>query len=1147
MSCKPSYEELEQQVLSLQRDNSQLREEERRCRSLMDEAPGLICTFLPDGEIVYVNQPYCAYFKKDFDELAGTSFLLLLPEPDRDAVLKNIHALTRENPTMPHEHQVVAADGSVRWQRWTNRAFFNSNGEAEMYQAVGEDVTERKLAAQAILKERKKFEDVLEKFPYGVCVVDENRRIEFVNKKIREEFGEPGDLLCHQYFKDMPGLCPACRTGAAFQEEFCKMEWRSQGKDRHYEVYDIPLKNENGSKSRVQIFNDITEQKKAESALQESEAKYRALVENAGEAIYIVQNGVIRFVNAKAGDFTGVDPQGMLARDMTDFIHPEDLALVTERHAQRLRGEAPPSSYSFRLLHESGHVRWVELSVTPIEWEGKPATLNFLRDISDRKKAENEIIEREKRFRATLDNMLEGCQIIGFDWSYIYLNDAAAKHGRMNKQDMTGKSMLDLYPGIEQTEIFALMQDGMINRVSHQVENVFYYGNGSNRWFELSIQPVPEGIFVLSIDVTERKWAEHSFKESESRFRTLFEQAPIGIIMVAPNGFPIRSNKALRELVGYTEKEICARSFLEWTHPDERKASQRLIKSIAAGEETLKIMEKRYLHKNGDMVWGRTAVTAVRNSAGAVEYFIAMVEDIRESKMAEQVLQDSENRYRSLFMHSPDAVFTALDGKVFLVNQACLNLFGAKKDEDIVGKPILDLVAPEFRSLAAKRRDILDAEGRPLPLVEMQMLRMDGKPVDVEVLTSAFSMGAAMATHVILRDISARKNMEKEKEQLQEQLSMSQKLESIGRLAGGVAHDLNNLLSPIIGFGEILSDDIGPDDPKREAVEEILGAGLRARNLVRQLLAFSRKQTLEFKPLDISKTLGAFKNLLRRTIPEDIEIRVISSQKVLPVMADAGQIEQVIMNLAVNAADAMPNGGVLTLETGMADLDADYAKLHSEVQPGRYAALVISDTGQGMDQAARERAFEPFFSTKGKHGTGLGLATVYGIVKQHGGSIWLYSEEGQGATFKIYLPVAEESPPAGGPEKKAVITLDGDETILLVEDNENVLHLAGTILKRRGYKTLAAKGSAEALKIIQSSTEPIHLLLTDVVMPEMNGRDLYNKALEMLPALKVLYMSGYTDNVIAHRGVLDEGGQFIQKPFSGKGLAQKVRKILNEK
>lgn len=264
-------------------------------------------------------------------------------------------------------------------------------------------------------------------------------------------------------------------------------------------------------------------------------------------------------------------------------------------------------------------------------------------------------------------------------------------------------------------------------------------------------------------------------------------------------------------------------------------------------------------------------------------------------------------------------------------------------------------------------------------------------------------------------------------------------------------------------------------------------------------------------------------------------------------MADAGQIEQVIMNLAVNAADAMPNGGVLTLETGMADLDADYAKLHSEVQPGRYAALVISDTGQGMDQAARERAFEPFFSTKGKHGTGLGLATVYGIVKQHGGSIWLYSEEGQGATFKIYLPVAEESPPAGGPEKKAVITLDGDETILLVEDNENVLHLAGTILKRRGYKTLAAKGSAEALKIIQSSTEPIHLLLTDVVMPEMNGRDLYNKALEMLPALKVLYMSGYTDNVIAHRGVLDEGGQFIQKPFSGKGLAQKVRKILNEK
>lgn len=1113
----------------------------------MDHAPGLICTFLPDGEIVHVNQAYCTSFNKAYAELVGSSFLLLLPEPDREAVLENIHALTRENPTMSHEHQVIAADGSVRWQRWTNRAFFNSNGEAEIYQAVGEDVTERKLAAQAVLAERKRFEDVLEKFPYGVCVVDESRRIEFVNAKIRTEFGDPGVLLCHQYFEDMPGLCPACRTGTAFQEEFCRMEWRSPEKDRHYEVYDIPLKSENGSKSRVQVFNDITEQKQAESSLRESEAKYRALVENAGEAIYIVQKGVIKFVNAKAGELTGVDAQGLLARDMEDFIHPEDQALVTERHAQRLRGEAPPSSYSFRLVHASGEIRWVELSVTPIEWEGKPATLNFLRDISDRKKAEGEIIEREKRFRATLDNMLEGCQIIGFDWSYIYLNDAAANHGRMHKEDMTGKSMLELYPGIEQTQIFALMQDGMINRVSHQVENEFYYGNGSKRWFELSIQPVPEGIFVLSIDVTEKKWAEHSLKESESRFRTLFEQSPIGIIMAAPNGFPIRSNKALRELVGYTEEEICSRSFLEWTHPDEREASQRLIKSIAAGEYDRKIMEKRYLHKNGDMVWGRTAVTAVRNSAGAVEYFIAMVEDITESKMAEQVLQDSENRYRSLFMHSPDAVFAALDGEVSLVNQACLSLFGAQKDEDIVGKPILDLVAPEFRALAAKRRDILDAEGRPLPLAEMQVLRMDGKPVDVEVLTSAFPMGDAMATHVILRDISARKNMEKEKEQLQEQLSQSQKLESVGRLAGGVAHDLNNLLSPIIGFGEILSDDLEPDDPKREAVEEILGAGLRARNLVRQLLAFSRKQTLEFKPLDISQTLGAFKNLLRRTIPEDIEIKVVSSEKVLPVMADAGQMEQVIMNLAVNAADAMPNGGVLTLETGMADLDADYAKLHSEVQPGRYAALVISDTGQGMDQAARERAFEPFFSTKGKRGTGLGLATVYGIVKQHGGSIWLYSEEGQGATFKIYLPVAEESRPADEPEKKAVIKLNGDETILLVEDNANVLHLAGTILKRRGYKTLAAKGSAEALEIIKSGKEPIHLLLTDVVMPEMNGRQLYTKALEMLPALKVLYMSGYTDNVIAHRGVLDEGVQFIQKPFSGKGLAEKIRKILDEK
>lgn len=392
-----------------------------------------------------------------------------------------------------------------------------------------------------------------------------------------------------------------------------------------------------------------------------------------------------------------------------------------------------------------------------------------------------------------------------------------------------------------------------------------------------------------------------------------------------------------------------------------------------------------------------------------------------------------------------------------------------------------------------------------------------------------------------------RKRAEEALRQKEQQVRLFQKMESIGRLAGGVAHDLNNLLTPILGYGELLLEGLGPDGKQREFADEIVRAGLQARGLVRQLLAFSRKQTLEYKPVNLNKAVAGFEKLLRRTIREDIEIEIIRSPDIHTVMADIGQIEQVIMNLAVNAADAMPDGGTLTIETALVDLDEEYAATHQDVKPGTYAMLAVSDTGCGMDDEAREHLFEPFFSTKGEQGTGLGLATVYGIVKQHGGNIRVDSEPGKGATFKVYLPVSEE---AQKEEKTGEVTatdLKGSETVLLAEDNEQVRRLARDILKRQGYTVLVAENGPEALTILASPEDPVHLLLTDVVMPEMNGKELFDKGAEKHADLKVLYMSGYPGNVIAHRGVLDEGVAFIQKPFAVQALAAKVREVLDGK
>lgn len=397
---------------------------------------------------------------------------------------------------------------------------------------------------------------------------------------------------------------------------------------------------------------------------------------------------------------------------------------------------------------------------------------------------------------------------------------------------------------------------------------------------------------------------------------------------------------------------------------------------------------------------------------------------------------------------------------------------------------------------------------------------------------------------ILLNEISEHKKTEAEKENLEKQMVQAQKLESIGRLAGGVAHDLNNMLSPIIGYGELLMEDLSDDLQKHERLQQIVQAGYRARDLVGHLLAFSRRQTLAYTRLNLNQALERFEKLLRRTIREDIELTILPSSDLQTINGDVGQIEQVIMNLCVNAQDAMPDGGKLTIETTMVDLDDGYLPDHPSVQEGRYVMLAVSDTGVGMDADTQSQIFEPFFSTKGEQGTGLGLATVYGIVKQHGGNIWVYSEPGRGTTFKVYLPITEGVPDDNVVQPKPVRDLKGTETILLAEDNTLVRELAADILRRQGYQLMVAKNGLEALGMLKSYHGPLDLLLTDVVMPDINGKTLFTRLTEQFPDLRVLFMSGYTNDVIAHKGVLDEGIHFIQKPFTVHGLADKVREVL---
>jgi signal transduction histidine kinase/CheY-like chemotaxis protein len=432
--------------------------------------------------------------------------------------------------------------------------------------------------------------------------------------------------------------------------------------------------------------------------------------------------------------------------------------------------------------------------------------------------------------------------------------------------------------------------------------------------------------------------------------------------------------------------------------------------------------------------------------------------------------------------------------------------------------------------------------GEEIPgLYEFEILHREGRRIHVEASVTEIEYRDGKAILGLLRDVT-------EQRALEAQLNQTQRMESIGRLSGGVAHDLNNLLTPIIGYGEILGSDSALPARQREAARQVVQAAFRARDLVRQLLAFSRRQTLEFRPIDLNEMVSGFENLLRRTIREDIRIEFRSAPSLATIQGDRGQLEQVIMNLAVNAQDAMPDGGVVLIETSQVELDGGYAAKHPGVKPGTYVMLAISDSGHGMDDQTRERVFEPFFTTKDKsRGAGLGLATVYGIVKQHGGHVWVYSEPGEGATFKCYFPAVD----AVGLEPELVQvppkSVRGHETVMVVEDETLVRQMVVSILLNEGYSVLEAEDGEHALRLLENHQGSLHLLLTDVVLPGMNGKELFRRIVARFPGIRVLYMSGYTDNMIAHRGVLDEGVAFLQKPFSGQGLRSKVRQVLEQR
>ncbi len=527
----------------------------------------------------------------------------------------------------------------------------------------------------------------------------------------------------------------------------------------------------------------------------------------------------------------------------------------------------------------------------------------------------------------------------------------------------------------------------------------------------------------------------------------------------------------------------------------------------------------------------------------AVERELQDARERRDRKRAEATLRVTQERLRQVTASSTAVLYaTTVHGETFRptwVSENIARIMGYDPAEALGPTWWTDRLHPEDRDpVLAAVPSILSRDHLAL---EYRFRHKDGSYhwIHDEARLTRDAGGRPVEVFGSWVDITERKGLEM-------QLLQAQKMEAVGQLAGGVAHDFNNVLTAIAGYAELLREDLPGEDARRGDAEEIIRATERAAALTRQLLAFSRRQVLAPRVLDLNTVVASVDNMLRRLIAADVELRTALAPELGAVRADPGQLEQVIMNLVVNARDAMPRGGKLTIETANAELDESYALEHPAVMAGPYVMLAVSDSGVGMDGITQARIFEPFFTTKEKgKGTGLGLATVYGIVKQSGGNIWLYSEPGRGTTFKIYLPRVDQPIELPAPTPAARETPRGTETVLLVEDDEAVRALARKMLAAHGYTILAAPSGADALELAASHAGPIHLLVTDVVLPGISGRELAARFESVRPGLKVLYTSGYTDEAVVHHGVLDAGIAFLQKPFSSGSLARKVRETLD--
>jgi two-component system cell cycle sensor histidine kinase/response regulator CckA len=985
----------------------------------------------------------------------------------------------------------------------------------------------------------------------GIALYDTNLRYAAMNPFLEEMFGvRTEDVLGKQDSEMFPfarteGLDELLKEAIAGESAGCPefafyvpSSGRAGWGSSRYE----PLRDATGGIVGVlATVQDITQLKLAQQALAQSEERYRIVVERAADVIYMMSpDCAIISLNHAFETLTGWKRADWIGKSLLGLLHEDDLHLATTSFERVFRGDASPA-FALRFRSVSGGYVVGECTAAPLFENGRiVAASGIVRDVTERKQAEEALRQSETRFRTLAETAADAIITIDESGSITFTNRAAEKVFGHSQQEMLNSELTMLIPkclGHIQREAFARYQaTGEQQKSCESIELPGLHKNGTEIPLELSFGEFTQDNkrFFTGIirDVTARHRAVEALRQSEEKYRDLVENINDVVYATDDLGTITYISPVVEQITGYMPAEMTGRPILEFVyHEDLAQFLESLNQTIQGAIEPL---EHRIVAKSGELRWVRNSNRQVFDGEQVVGLRGVMA-DVTAHKQVEANLE----RLAAAVEQASDSIFIAdTAGIIQYVNPAFERTTGYSRDEAIGQNPRILKATKQGPSFFREMWNTIASGG--VWTGRFVNERKDATLLEEDATISPVRDKAGR----IVGFVGVERDVTKEVE-LEKQFLHAQKMEAIGRLAGGVAHDFNNLLTAIIGYGQLFERRLEADSPLRAEVKEILDAGHRAAALTNQLLAFSRRQTLIPRNLDLNETIGNLMKMLRRIIGEDIDLIFHSATNLSAVFADAGQIEQVIMNLSVNARDAMAAGGKLIIETRNVTLSEAYCGEHLWARPGRYVQISVSDTGAGMDADTQRQIFEPFFTTKeiGK-GTGLGLAVVYGIIKQHDGFIHVYSEPGHGTAFRLYLN-AQDAPTQEESSTSNSILKGGSETILIAEDEETLRELARTVLEGLGYRVVLACNGEEAVSAFEALASKVDLVILDLIMPRMSGRQAYEQIRALGGNVPAIFMTGYSALTLSSELIGEHNAVLIEKPYAVDELCRIIREVLD--